>query len=170
MCTLRQQSQFCQMNINFNVVKCWQINYSGKRISTKHLQKMISPNVSMGNLQLHRSAPVTYHRVRFRDTESRAFYCIDTRFYLLFDVKPLRDEKRKHILYDDCLFWFRLWLIVELFHLHLFFHSTRVETSKRCILLESMSNTRRCCRRRRHTIGFWYFAMFTRFNERNECV
>lgn len=50
-------------------------------------------------------------------------------FYLLFDEKPLRDERRKHILYDDCLFWFRLWLIVELFHLHLFFLSTRVETT-----------------------------------------
>lgn len=102
-------------------------------------------------------------------------YCIDVLRFIYF-FKPLK------ILYE-CLFWFSLRLIVELFHLHLvvvvilwFFRlfslrfpfSLRLCLSlrsfflrsamKRCILQESMSNTFIVVV---VVVVVWYFAMFT---------
>lgn len=119
-------------------------------------QNEFRENVSMKNVQL--PSTLIMHSVIQRHWV-RACYCINT-FYLLFsrEKKTLRDERRrkKNILYDDCLFWFRLWFdcwIIPFTPLFSLRNHVKKCTSQRCILLESMSNTRRCRRRHHRWFG-----------------
>lgn len=185
---MRQQSKCCQNEYQFQVfVKCWQINYysfEGKKPQhsksfAKWFQKYFNEKLQLP------SALGAYHRVwEIRCETLNPCTVIASKRFIYFSRRGMKNllrwltKKITRTFYDDCLFWFRLWLIVELFHLHLFFSfiQRREDEEKK---MHKPSDAFYWNQWVIHTMLspsssslplVWYFAMFTRFNQRMNVI